>query len=98
VGTLKKFVGAPPSTPPPLPDIHHGAIVPELARVERTRLAQGVQQVLVQWWGEPETSVTWEDLDKFRATYPDFQLKDELDLEGGERCHVGSHLHAGSRR
>jgi hypothetical protein len=47
---------------------HHGAIV---------------QQVLVQWRGEPTTSATWEDLDKFRATYPDFQLEDELDLEGG---------------
>jgi hypothetical protein len=83
VGTLKKFVGAPPSAPPPLPDIHHGAIVPEPARVERARLARGVQQVLVQWRGEPDTSATWEDLDKFRATYPDFQLEDELDLEGG---------------
>jgi hypothetical protein len=86
VGTLKKFVGAPPSAPPPLPDIHHGAIFPEPARVERARLARGVQQVLIQWRGEPETSATWEDLDKFRATYLDFQLEDELDLEGEMSC------------
>jgi hypothetical protein len=54
--------------------------------VERARLARGVQQVLIQWRGEPETSATWEDLDKFRATYLDFQLEDELDLEGEMSC------------
>eukprot|EP00267_Zea_mays_P043127 XP_020395191.1 uncharacterized protein LOC109940226 [Zea mays] len=82
VGTLRKFVGTPPSAPPPLPDIHHGAIVPEPVRVDHTRLARGVQQVLVHWKGEPATSATWEDLDEFRAKYPAFQLEDELDLEG----------------
>ena len=29
VGLLKKFIGPPPEAPPPLPAIHHGAIVPE---------------------------------------------------------------------
>jgi hypothetical protein len=91
VGTLKKYVGTPSSTPPPLPDIHHGVIVPEPAQVDHVRLARGVQQVLVHWRGEPTTSATWEDLDGFCATYLDFQLDDELDLEGG-RCHVGPHL------
>jgi hypothetical protein len=28
-------------------------------------------------------SATWEDLDTFRDMYPDFQLEDELDIEGG---------------
>jgi len=83
VGTLKKFIGTPPSAPPPLPDIYHGAIVPEPARVEQARLARGVRQVLVHWRGEPATSATWEDLEEFRAKYLDFQLEDELDLEGG---------------
>jgi hypothetical protein len=58
--------------------------------VERARLARGVQQVLVQWRGEPATSATWEDLDKFCATYPDFQLEDELDLEGGGEMSCGA--------
>jgi hypothetical protein len=92
VGTLKKYVGTPPSTPPPLPDIHHGVIVPEPAQVDHVRLACGVQQVLVHWRGEPTTSATWEDLDGFRVTYLDIQLDDELDIEGGGRCHVGPHV------
>ena len=92
VSTLKKFVGTPPSAPPPLPDIHHGVVVPEPARVEQARLARGVRQVLVHWRGEPASSATWEDLDDFRSKYPTFQLEDELDLEGGERCHVGPYI------
>jgi hypothetical protein len=28
VGLLKKFVGPPPAAPPPLPVLHHGAVVP----------------------------------------------------------------------
>jgi hypothetical protein len=72
VGTLKKYVGTPPSAPPPMPDIHHGAVVPELAQVDHARLARGVQQVLVHWQGEPTTLETWEDLDKLCDTYLDF--------------------------
>ena len=74
VGVLKKFVGKPPASPPALPVIHHGAVVPEPLRVERARLARGVRQVLVHWRGEPADSASWEDLDGFRAAYPDFQL------------------------
>jgi len=84
VGTLKKFVGTPPASPPLLPDIKHGAVVPALERVTQARLARGVRQVLVFWRGEPPSSATWEDHDNFRATYPDFQLEDELTLQGGE--------------
>jgi hypothetical protein len=83
VGALKKFIGTPPAAPPDLPPIHHGAVAPELVRVERARLARGVRQVLVHWRGEPAESATWEDLDTFRDMYPAFQLEDELDLEGG---------------
>jgi len=76
------FVGTPPATPPELPAIHHGAVIPEPLRVERARLARGVRQVLVQWRGEPAESASWEDLDDFRSKYPTFQLEDELVLEG----------------
>jgi hypothetical protein len=44
-----------------------------------------VRQVLVHWRGEPAESASWEDLDEFRSKYPDFQLEDELGLEGGGR-------------
>ena len=77
VGLLKKWQGVPPATPPPLPVIHNGATVPEPERVERSRLARGVRQVLVRWKGEPLSSSTWEDWDTFRERFPAFQLEDE---------------------
>jgi hypothetical protein len=53
VNVLKKFVGTPPPTPPALSAIHHGVVTPEPVRVEQTRLARGVRQLLVHWRGEP---------------------------------------------
>lgn len=81
VGVLKKFIGDPPSTPPPLPPLHHGAVAPEPIWVDQSRLARGVRQVLVHWRSEPTNSASSEDLDDFRAKFSDFQLKDELDLQ-----------------
>jgi len=83
VGLLKKFSGPPPDAPPPLPPVHHGATVPEPEKAVRSRLARGVRQVLVQWKGESAASATWEDVDAFTAKYPNFQLEDELLLDGG---------------
>jgi hypothetical protein len=83
VGLLKKWVGDPPVSPPPLPNIHHGAVTPEPEQVVRARLARGVRQVLVHWKSQSVASATWEDLDTFRDKYPDFQLEDELDIERG---------------
>jgi hypothetical protein len=81
VGLLKKFLGTPPATPPPLPPVHHGAVVPEPAKAVKFRLARGVHQVLVQWQGESPASATWEDVDRFTAKYPSFPLEDELLLD-----------------
>jgi hypothetical protein len=83
VGTLRKFSGTPPESPPALPPIHNGVVTPEPDRVERARLARGVRQLLVHWRGEPPESATWEDLDSFRDRFPQFQLEDELLLEEG---------------
>ena len=83
IGLLKKFIGDPPATPPPLPVIHNGAAVPEPERAVRIRLARGVRQVLIQWKGETAASATWEDVDSFLHKYPAFQLEDELLVEGG---------------
>jgi hypothetical protein len=89
VGVLKKFVGAPPAVPPVLPATLNGAVVSAPARVLAGRLARGVQQVLVQWQGEPESSATWEDFDDFKASFPTFQLEDELAFEPGRDVMYG---------
>ena len=35
------------------------------------------------------TSTTWEDVESFAAKFPDFQLEDELPLDGGRDVMVG---------
>jgi hypothetical protein len=84
VGLLKKYQGPPPIEPPPLPLLHHGAISPELERAVRYRLARGVHQVLIQWKGTSAASTSWEDVAPFRIKFPQFQLEDELALDGEE--------------
>ncbi|KAJ1279991.1 hypothetical protein BS78_04G198200 [Paspalum vaginatum] len=83
VGLLKRFVGNPPATPPALPLLHFGAAQATPARTSRVRLACGVRQVLVHWADQPDSAATWEDLDDFQRRYPDWQLEDDLLLEGG---------------
>ena len=43
----------------------------------------------MQWKGESAASATWEDIEPFRAKYPEFQLEDELLLDGGRDVMVG---------
>jgi len=83
VGLLKKWVGTPPTSTPALPELLHGAVVPEPERVVRSRLARGIKQVLVRWKGQPASAATWEDWEEFTAKHPSFQLEDELQVEGG---------------
>ena len=89
VNLLKKFHGDPPTEPPPLPTLHHGAVTPDPERVIKSRLARGVEQVLVQWKGASAASATWEDRDSFIAKYPGLQLEDELSLNGGRDVMCG---------
>jgi len=89
VSLLKKWIGPAPDTPPPLPPVHHGAVVPEPEKVVRGRLARGVQQVLVRWKGEPVSSATWEDKADFVTKYPAFRLEDEPVVEGGRDVMCG---------
>jgi hypothetical protein len=83
IGLLKKFHGAPPQEPAPLPPVCHGAVVPEPERAIKAHLARGVRQVLVKWKGALPASSTWEDVDHFCALYPQFQLEGGRDVMCG---------------
>jgi hypothetical protein len=102
VGFLKKFIGDPPEVPSPLPSMLHGAVTPEPEHVVRFRSARGVRQVLIHWKGQSAASATWEDVADFRDKFPQFQLEDELDVEGGEMSCTGKRIGAivtsGARR
>jgi len=83
VGLLKQFYGEPPSQTPSLPLIQHGQVVVEPDNVLRSRLARGKRELLVRWKGAPAAETSWVELDDFREQFPDFQLEDELLLQGG---------------
>ena len=81
---LKKYHGTAPTDIVPLPTVVHGHAVPEPGHIVRTRLNHGVWELLVQWLSQSPAASTWELLNDFKATYPKFQLEDELfRKEGG---------------
>jgi len=84
VGLLKPFRGTPPDAPPPRPPIQNGRACPSPAKVLRGRLARGRYELLVQWQNQDAASASWVALENFRRSYLDFQLEDELLLQGGE--------------
>ncbi|CAN6328531.1 unnamed protein product [Urochloa humidicola] len=45
--------------------------------------------VLVHWAGMEESDATWELVEQFKLTYPEFQLEDELFLEAGRDVMTG---------
>lgn len=89
VGLLKTFHGAPPSEPPPLPLLQHGRVVVAPEAVLKGRLARGRRVVLVRWCNATPAEASWEDLDEFRAQFPEFQVEDDLFLQGGRDVMVG---------
>jgi len=81
---LKKYTGDPPASMVPLPPIVHGRVVPTPAAVKMARVVRGHWEICVSWVGRAPADTTWEHLEDFRATYPDFQLEDKLfSKEGG---------------
>ena len=83
VGLLKKFIGTPPTELIQLPPIVRGRVVPTPQRAVRARLNRGIRELLIQWKGSDPAEATWELLSSFVATYPEFQLEDELFLGVG---------------
>jgi hypothetical protein len=84
VGVLKAIHGTPPQSPPALPPICHGRVLPEPERVLNSQLRCGHWHVLIKWVGLPQAEATWESVDDFRTAFPTFQLEDELFPEEGE--------------
>jgi len=81
---LKKYTGDPPASMVPLPPIVHGRVVPTPAAVKMACVVRGHWEICVSWVGRAPADTTWEHLEDFRATYPDFQLEDKLfSKEGG---------------
>jgi hypothetical protein len=58
VAFLKKFEGAPPAAPPPLPRIVHSRVVLQPECVVRTRPTATSWEILVQWQDRSATDAT----------------------------------------
>jgi hypothetical protein len=83
VSLLKQHRGSPLAAPGAIPPTHDGRILPDPECALKAQQRQGVWRVLIQWRGLPDEDTTWELLEEFKATYPDFQLKDELFSQAG---------------
>lgn len=89
IGVLKPYH----RTPPTLPPLQHGRLLQAPEQALRAQLRLGTWHVLVQWAGLPEAEATWEPVDSLRAAHPEFQLEDELFLNGGRDVMVGEVYH-----
>jgi hypothetical protein len=89
VGLLKPFHGEPPEQPPVLPPLQNGWVLVEPEKVLKSRIARGRRQLLVRWKGAPAAESAWVELEDFVQQYPDFQLEDELLLQGGRDVMYG---------
>jgi hypothetical protein len=69
--------------------MHQGRVLPTLERVLRARLRRQEWHLLMQWSGSSASEATWEPLARFRESYPNFQLEDELFLEEPRDVMVG---------
>ena len=91
VSLLKPYQGEPPSSPPSLPELHHGRVIPSPCQVLKARLSRGVREIFLQWAGLPDTGASYEPLALFKEKFPSFQLKDELFSEEGRDVMVRLH-------
>jgi hypothetical protein len=78
VGLLKPHSGDPLEAAGALPLVHDRRILSTLERALGACKQRDVWKVLIKWHELGYGDATWELLEDFRATYPNFQLEDEL--------------------
>ncbi|KAK2449192.1 hypothetical protein QL285_008410 [Trifolium repens] len=87
VSQLKLFKGdtQEPYMPLPLTVTEMGPVIqPTQVLATRTVLkgTQHTPQILVQWENGLQEEATWEDLEDIKASYPNFNLEDKVDVKG----------------
>jgi hypothetical protein len=70
-------------TLPPLPDIHHGRVIPRPSQVLKAHLSHGTHQLLVQWEGQDPAQASCVDFEDFKQRYLEWQLENDLLVDGG---------------
>ncbi|KAH0705930.1 hypothetical protein KY285_010451 [Solanum tuberosum] len=101
VSLLKSFKGEVPATPPSLPLVQEGRVVPTPCSVFRSHLNHGNWEILVQWYGLSVEDSTWETVNHFTSAFPDFKLEDKLFLQEGSNvidAFVGNNTIIGKSR
>jgi hypothetical protein len=71
---LRKFEGQAPDSVPPLPPIVRGKVVPQLDQVLCARPTASFWELSVHWADQPASMASWEALEQFKESYPEFQL------------------------
>ena len=89
VSSLKLYKGSILDQPLPLPPevINYHPVLETYKVLQHRMLPKQevtVHQILVWWKGLPSTAATWEDLDEFKCVYPNYNLEDKVEVDGGE--------------
>jgi hypothetical protein len=84
---LRRFEGTAPTEVPPLPPIVHGRVVLQPAQVLCARPTEASWELLVRWADRSAAEATWEALEQFKESYPEFQLEDKLFQQARGKCY-----------
>lgn len=82
----------------PFRAMENGRLLPSPEKIIRAQLKRGQWHVLVQWSEAKPEDATWEPLQQFTTSYPQFQLEDELFVEGGRDVMTGNVYSRRSKR